>query len=215
MFFRYSDYSLGRGWFDVGPSRGPKCDRGSSRGGHGGTGPADDRPCRYDDPMAFGTCAAQSGSQSTDPGHTVPSRYACARSQSRFALRYINRYYYPAGVTIRGGRPDRTSRERERESPRHPKYSSQICRVGRSFSPLHPEPTLDDTRSVRRFGGGGENSPRCALSFLSSSLFLSLSPYARRMETTNRIPFRILTSVIIDRPSRYGRSKIRRGFFPD
>jgi len=106
FFFRHSDCSLGRGWFDVGPSRGPKWDRGSSRGGHGGTGSADDRPrCRYDDPMAFSTCAAQSGSQSTVPGHTTSGRYACARSQSRFALHYTDYTYQSslsslAGVTI-------------------------------------------------------------------------------------------------------------------
>lgn len=100
MFFRYSDCSLGRGWFDVGPSRGPKWDRGSSRGGHGGTGSADNRPrCRYDDPMAFSTCAAQSGSQSTVPGHTTSGRYACARSQSRFALHYT----YQSSLLSRGG----------------------------------------------------------------------------------------------------------------
>jgi len=104
VFFRYSDCSLGRGWFDVGPSRGPKWDRGSSRGGHSGTGSADNRPrCRYDDLMAFSTCAAPSGSQSTVPGHTTSSRYAYARSQSRFALHYT--YQSPllsrGGVTIR------------------------------------------------------------------------------------------------------------------
>ena len=77
-------FSLGRGRFDVGPSRGPKWDWGSSRGRHGCPGPTNVRPCRGSNPMALSTSTVQSGSESAVSGYSTPGRHSRAGSQSRY-----------------------------------------------------------------------------------------------------------------------------------
>lgn len=82
-------FSLGRGRFDVGPSRGPKWDWGSSRGRHGCPGPTDVRPCRGSNPMALSTCTVQSGSEPAVSGYSTPGRHPRADSQPRYAIHLV------------------------------------------------------------------------------------------------------------------------------